>query len=55
MTFYGIDIASYQGTAIDWAATQGNNISFASVKVTEDTDHTNPCATDHGLRPRGRR
>jgi GH25 family lysozyme M1 (1,4-beta-N-acetylmuramidase) len=45
LTFYGIDIASYQGTAIDWAATRGNNISFVSVKVTEDTDYTNPAAT----------
>jgi GH25 family lysozyme M1 (1,4-beta-N-acetylmuramidase) len=45
LTFYGIDIASYQGTAIDWNATKGNNISFVSVKVTEDTDYTNPYAT----------
>jgi lysozyme len=45
LTFYGIDIASYQGTAIDWAATAGNNISFVSVKTTEDTEYTNPYAT----------
>jgi lysozyme len=45
LTFYGIDIASYQGTAIDWNATRGNNISFVSVKVTEDTDYTNPYTT----------
>ncbi|QUQ70350.1 Glycosyl hydrolases family 25 [Kutzneria sp. CA-103260] len=45
MTGSGVDIASYQGTAIDWNATEGNNISFVSVKVTEDTDYTDPYAT----------
>ena len=44
MTDYGIDISSYQGTAIDWAAVRGNNISFVSVKLTESTDYVNPAA-----------
>ncbi|MFC0434582.1 GH25 family lysozyme [Kutzneria buriramensis] len=53
MTNYGIDIASYQGSAIDWTATAGNNISFVSVKVTEDTDYTNPYATAQADGARG--
>ncbi|NUT48940.1 MAG: LysM peptidoglycan-binding domain-containing protein [Saccharothrix sp.] len=45
MTDYGIDISSWQGSAIDWNAVRGNNISFASVKVTEATGYVNPHAT----------
>ncbi|WP_179118082.1 GH25 family lysozyme [Saccharothrix sp. ALI-22-I] len=42
---YGIDISSWQGSAIGWLAVKGNNISFASVKVTEATGYVNPHAT----------
>ncbi|GAA1292099.1 GH25 family lysozyme [Saccharothrix xinjiangensis] len=42
---YGIDISSWQGSAIDWNAVKSNNISFASVKVTEATGYINPAAT----------
>jgi hypothetical protein len=42
---YGIDISSWQGSSIDWNAVKGNNISFASVKVTEATGYVNPHAT----------
>ncbi|WP_221483334.1 GH25 family lysozyme [Saccharothrix ecbatanensis] len=42
---YGIDISSWQGSAIGWNAVKGNNISYCSVKVTEGTGYVNPAAT----------
>ncbi|WP_141981005.1 GH25 family lysozyme [Saccharothrix saharensis] len=42
---YGIDISSWQGSSIGWPAVKGNNISFASVKVTEATGYVNPHVT----------
>jgi LysM repeat protein len=42
---YGIDISSWQGSAIDWNAVRGNNITYCSVKLTEATGYINPAAT----------
>lgn len=43
---YGIDI-SHWNTVNDWAAVAGNNITFASIKVTESTDFTDGAAAGH--------
>ncbi|MDT8910881.1 LysM peptidoglycan-binding domain-containing protein [Amycolatopsis sp. PS_44_ISF1] len=41
MTDYGIDV-SHWNTITNWEAVRGNNISFASFKLTESTDYTDP-------------
>lgn len=46
MTDYGIDL-SHWNTVTDWHAVHSNGITFASIKVTEGTDFTDPNATDH--------
>ena len=43
---YGIDISHYN-TVNDWAAVAGNNITFASIKVTESVDFTDGVAGAH--------
>ncbi|NUT93516.1 MAG: LysM peptidoglycan-binding domain-containing protein [Saccharothrix sp.] len=45
VTDYGIDVSSWQGSAIDWTAVRGHNITYNSVKLTEGTTYTNPYAT----------
>lgn len=42
---YGIDVSSWQGSAIDWHAVRAHNITYNSVKLTEGTTYTNPLAT----------
>ncbi|WP_328611790.1 LysM peptidoglycan-binding domain-containing protein [Amycolatopsis sp. NBC_00345] len=41
MTDYGIDV-SHWNSVTSWEAVRGNNISFASFKLTESTDYTDP-------------
>jgi GH25 family lysozyme M1 (1,4-beta-N-acetylmuramidase) len=43
---FGIDI-SHWNTVNDWHAVRGNNITFASIKVTEGTTFTDGAATTH--------
>lgn len=46
MTDYGIDV-SHWNRVDDWKAVRGNNITYASIKVTESTGFTDPAATNH--------
>ena len=42
MTISGVDVSSWQGSAIDWAAVTGAGYEFVLVKATEGTSYTNP-------------
>ncbi|SDC25973.1 LysM peptidoglycan-binding domain-containing protein [Actinokineospora iranica] len=46
MTDYGIDL-SHWNTVTDWHAVRGNNITYASIKLTENTDFVDPDAAGH--------
>ena len=46
MTDYGIDV-SHWNRVDNWKAVRGNNITYASIKVTESTGFTDPAATGH--------
>jgi LysM repeat protein len=46
MTDYGIDI-SHWNRVNDWNAVRGNNITFASIKLTESIDYIDPAAAGH--------
>ena len=52
MTDFGIDISHFNQVN-DWNAVRGNNITFASVKVTESTDFLDHAATAHVNGARG--
>ncbi len=52
MTDYGIDISHWNRVA-DWRAVRGNNITYASIKVTESTDFIDDAATGHTAGARG--
>src|SRR5439155_8184076 len=46
MTDYGIDLSNWNRVD-DWGAVRANNISFASIKVSESTDFVDPAAGNH--------
>lgn len=46
VTDYGIDL-SHWNRVDNWRAVRGNNITYASIKVTESTGFTDPAATGH--------
>ncbi|MBM7771718.1 GH25 family lysozyme M1 (1,4-beta-N-acetylmuramidase) [Actinokineospora baliensis] len=46
MTDYGIDVSRYN-TVNDWRAVRGNNITYASVKLTESTDWVDASGPSH--------
>ncbi|TCO47291.1 LysM peptidoglycan-binding domain-containing protein [Actinocrispum wychmicini] len=59
MTDYGIDL-SHHNTVDDWNAVRGNNITYASIKLTQSTDFVDWAAGNHvagarsvGIRPGG--
>lgn len=52
MTDYGIDLSHYNRVD-DWNAVRGNNITYASIKITENVDLIDPAATGHADRARG--
>ncbi len=52
LTDYGIDI-SHWNRVTDWNAVRGNNITYASIKVTESTDFVDQDAAGHAAGARG--
>lgn len=51
MTEFGIDV-SHHNTVNDWHAVRRDNITFASVKLTESNDFTDEAANGHAKRAR---
>ncbi len=52
MTVFGIDVSHHNKVA-DWHAVHGNNITYASVKLSESTGFTDPAAGGHVSGARG--